>query len=409
MEELFCVVDVETTGANRKGQKITEIAIIKTDGKKIIDQYSSLINPEKKIPFKISYLTGITNEMVIGAPKFYQVAKKIVELTDGCTFVAHNVFFDYQFIQREFSEIGYTFRRKLFCTVKNARHAFPGLKSYSLKNLSLYFSICLENHHRALSDTKAAYELFKLIIQTKSNLITQNSPTPKNFDDQILGDLPESGGVYYLFNQADELLYIGKSKNIKNRIKSHFRLNIRRKKDLELKNQISKVTFDLYPHDLISQIVESMEIIKQRPPFNIALRRSRYRYEVILKKDESGFFGLVNQTSRREGIPSKSRRHGERIMAIILEKAFGRDANIELLKRTVGVELFNAQVDKVYQQSFYPKQNFMHKIIELDTEIFFSIEDGRLVKITYGDKIINIIENPDIKKMFLSHLRRSKI
>ena len=88
----YCVVDVETTGANRKGQKITEIAIVKTDGQKIIDQFSTLINPERNIPLRITYLTGITNEMVAEAPKFYEVAKKIVEFTEGSVFVAHNVF-----------------------------------------------------------------------------------------------------------------------------------------------------------------------------------------------------------------------------------------------------------------------------------------------------------------------------
>ena len=142
----YCIVDVETTGANRQGQKITEIAIIKTDGEKVIEEFSTLINPERRIPIRITYLTGITNEMVQDAPKFYEVAKRIIEMTEDCVFVAHNVFFDYQFIQREFNELGFQFRKKLFCTVKNARLAFPGLKSYSLKNLSAHFKIELKNH-----------------------------------------------------------------------------------------------------------------------------------------------------------------------------------------------------------------------------------------------------------------------
>ena len=110
----YCVVDVETTGANRKGQKITEIAIVKTDGQKIIDQFSTLINPERNIPLRITYLTGITNEMVAEAPKFYEVAKKIVEFTEGSVFVAHNVFFDYQFLQREFSDLGFILGDRFF-------------------------------------------------------------------------------------------------------------------------------------------------------------------------------------------------------------------------------------------------------------------------------------------------------
>ena len=102
--------------------------------------------------YNLAKLTGITNEMVETAPKFYEVAKKIIELTDdsmesgGKSIVAHNVFFDYQFLQREFSELGYSFRRKLFCTVKNARRAFPGLASYSLKNLTTHFNIDLKKY-----------------------------------------------------------------------------------------------------------------------------------------------------------------------------------------------------------------------------------------------------------------------
>ena len=98
----YCIVDIETTGGNRTGNKITEIAIVKTDGKKVLETFESLINPEKRIPTNITYLTGITNDMVADAPKFYEIAKDIVQFTKDCIFVAHNVFFDYQFIKREF-------------------------------------------------------------------------------------------------------------------------------------------------------------------------------------------------------------------------------------------------------------------------------------------------------------------
>ena len=108
---------------------------------------------------------------------FMKSQKKIIEMTEDCVFVAHNVFFDYQFIQREFNELGFQFRKKLFCTVKNARLAFPGLKSYSLKNLSAHFKIELKNHHRAMSDTRAAFELFK---KFKKNHLPHTSNRPNS-------------------------------------------------------------------------------------------------------------------------------------------------------------------------------------------------------------------------------------
>ena len=148
----YCIVDIETTGGNRSGNKITEIAIIKTDGNVVLEKFESLLNPERRIPSNITYLTGISNEMVKDAPKFFEVAKRIVEITKDCVFVAHNVFFDYQFIKREFSDLGYSFNRKTFCTVKASRIIFPGHKSYSLGRLAPELGIENKARHRAMGD-----------------------------------------------------------------------------------------------------------------------------------------------------------------------------------------------------------------------------------------------------------------
>jgi len=129
---LYSIIDIETTGGSPRNDKITEIAIFIHDGVKIIDQFVTLINPERSIPYFITSLTGISNEMVEDAPKFYEVAKQIVELTEGKTFVAHNANFDYHFIRQEFKNLGYTFKRNVLCTVKLSRRLIPGLRSYSL-------------------------------------------------------------------------------------------------------------------------------------------------------------------------------------------------------------------------------------------------------------------------------------
>jgi DNA polymerase-3 subunit epsilon len=122
---MYSIVDIETTGGSPQYEKITEIAIYVHDGEKIIDEFVTLINPEKNIPYYITGLTGISNEMVAGSPKFYEVAKKIIELTDNKIFVAHNVNFDYNFVRSEFRSLGFNFKRELLCIVKLSRKLIP--------------------------------------------------------------------------------------------------------------------------------------------------------------------------------------------------------------------------------------------------------------------------------------------
>ena len=132
---MYSVVDIETTGNGPKGQKITEISIFNFDGNKIIDEFTSLVNPEQKIPHFITNLTGITEAMVRTAPKFYEIAKKVEEFTKDTIFVAHNVNFDYNIIRDEFKSLGFNFKRKKLCTVRLTRKIIPGLPSYSLGNI----------------------------------------------------------------------------------------------------------------------------------------------------------------------------------------------------------------------------------------------------------------------------------
>lgn len=145
---LYAVIDIETTGNGYKGQKITEISALIFDGKKIIDEFTSLVNPEQNIPSFITNLTGITNAMVRNAPKFFEIAKKVEEITKGCIFVAHNVNFDYNIIHAEFKSLGFDFKRKKLCTVRLTRKIIPGLASYSLGNICTYENIPINGRHR---------------------------------------------------------------------------------------------------------------------------------------------------------------------------------------------------------------------------------------------------------------------
>lgn len=161
---MYAIVDIETSGGNYQTAKITEIAIIIFDGEKICDSFVSLINPECYIPDFITKITGITNEMVKNSPKFYEVARKIVEITANRIFVAHNANFDYNFIKKEFKELGYDFSRKTICTVELSRKLMPNHASYSLGNICNDLNITINGRHRAEGDATATTELFRRLL-----------------------------------------------------------------------------------------------------------------------------------------------------------------------------------------------------------------------------------------------------
>lgn len=162
---MYAIIDIETSGGNHKNGKITEVAIYKHDGKKIVEEYTTLINPQTKIDWYVKKLTGITDEMVATAPKFHEVAKQILDITRGCIFIAHNVEFDYGFIREEYNNLGYKFERKQLCTVKLSRKLLPGKKSYSLGKLCKEVGIELEDRHRASGDALATVKLFELLLE----------------------------------------------------------------------------------------------------------------------------------------------------------------------------------------------------------------------------------------------------
>lgn len=161
---MYAIIDIETTGGSARMEKITEIAIYLHDGNQITGEFVSLVNPERNIPYFITKLTGITNEMVEDAPRFYDIARQIVELTEGRTFVAHNARFDYSFIREEFKSLGYNFRRNILDTVALSRKLLPGHKSYSLGNICNDLKILINGRHRASGDAHATVKLFEILM-----------------------------------------------------------------------------------------------------------------------------------------------------------------------------------------------------------------------------------------------------
>jgi DNA polymerase-3 subunit epsilon len=178
----YAIVDIETSGGSWQRDRITEIAIYIHNGNGITNEFKSLVNPEAPIPYYITRLTGITNEMVAKAPKFYEIAREVVLLTEGCVFVAHNAPFDYRFVQAEFKRLGYDYHRDVLCTVRLSRRVFPGYRSYSLGNICDGLGIEIESRHRAAGDALATAKLFeKILSETKGDFRAYINPTKSKF------------------------------------------------------------------------------------------------------------------------------------------------------------------------------------------------------------------------------------
>jgi len=293
---MYAIVDLETTGGNPGRDKITDIAILIHDGKMVIREYSTLVNPECRIPYHITALTGITNEMVANAPKFYEIARELVELTSNTVFVAHNVSFDYGFIRSEFLRLGYDFKREKLCTVRLSRKIIPGHASYSLGRLCDDLNITINNRHRALGDAMATAQLLDLLIETECENQTnyiENTATLGYLHHPLLNTekvkkLPEEPGVYYMYNKDAELIYIGKSRNIKNRVLSHFS-NKATSKAIKMQSVVADVDCECTGSELIALLKESHEIKRHKPLFNRRQRRSLFRYELRYFTDDSGY------------------------------------------------------------------------------------------------------------------------
>jgi DNA polymerase-3 subunit epsilon len=270
---LYAIIDIETTGGKFNEEGITEIAIHKFDGVDIIDSFVSLVNPEKEIqPFVVN-LTGINNKMLRNAPKFYEVAKRIVEITKDCVLVAHNASFDYRILRTEFKRLGYDFDIPTLCTVELSKIIIPDLESYSLGKLCRNIGIPMSDRHRANGDAVATVKLLQLLLQKdKDKIIVKQTIKSGNKRDlskkllTLLEDLPLETGIFYLHRYNGDIIFIGKGKNIKKEVNKVFLRSSNRSRTL-LK-EMSTVSFDLTGSELIAQLKFNDEIENHKPRYN---------------------------------------------------------------------------------------------------------------------------------------------
>lgn len=383
---MFAIIDVETTGFSAAQEKITEIAIILHDGEKEVERFHTLINPERKIPYRITQLTGINNSMVDGAPRFFEIAKQIIQLTEGHIIVGHNVTFDYNFLRAEFKEFNYDFKRETFCTVRTSRKLLPGHNSYSLPKLTKALNIPHGQQHRALGDAEATSLLFEILLKLDNEINSkQNKKIPTALDVSKIESLPHKTGVYYFYDAAGNVIYVGKSLDIHSRVMQHLN-NHSNLKSIEMMNNIHDVKFTITGSELTALLLESNEIKTLKPIFNRAQRRSIFSYGLYFETDLQGYIHLKidkNEPLRNPLTSFTSAREGKDYLYAKVEE-YQLCQKLSDLYKSDGAcfdyqihKCFGACINKENPEDYNERVLQLFEKLQFRHESFFILDRGR--------------------------------
>ena len=297
----FCVIDVETTGLSPRSNNIIEIGIVKISNLKIVEKFHSLVNPGRNIPYYISNITGITNDEVFNAPFFEEIADKISFFISTGIITGHNISFDKSFLRKEFLSCNQTNINNLtLCTKKLASRLYPQLKKKSLNSVCRHLKLHNKNAHRALSDAEVtALAFLKMIeeIQNKFKINTigellkfQYIPDEKPLGPKInkkfaddIASLPDAPGTYYFLNSRNKIIYIGKAKSLKNRIRSYFLPGAPRKAK-RIIQQAKRVKIEITNSELTALLKEAESIKAINPRHNTFLKKYGNKYFLRINK-----------------------------------------------------------------------------------------------------------------------------
>jgi DNA polymerase-3 subunit epsilon len=275
-------VDLETTGATATSDRITEIGIVEVDADGSVREWQQLVNPGTRIPPFIEQLTGISNEMVADAPPFDAIAAETMKRLEGRLFIAHNARFDYGFLKNEFKRLGITFRASVLCTVKLSRTLFPEHRRHNLDSLIERHELRADARHRALADAQLIFQFWQKIHADRSieaieaALQAQNAhpSLPPHLDAGILDDLPEGPGVYLFYAENNLPLYIGKAKDIRQRVLSHFAGDHSSAKEMAIAQQVRRIDWIETAGEIGALLKESALVKQLQPTHNRLLRKN---------------------------------------------------------------------------------------------------------------------------------------
>ncbi len=357
---MYAVLDIETTGGKYNEEGITEIAIYRFDGDMVTDQFISLVNPEKPIQEFVVKLTGINNKMLRNAPKFFEVAKRVIEITKDCTLIAHNAEFDSRILATEFKRLGFNYEMNSICTVELSRKLIPDEESYSLGKLCKSLGIPMSNRHRASGDALATVQLFKLLLEKDKDkeIIEQtikyfDNRTVKQKINSIVENLPEKSGVLYVHDKDGKVIYIGRGRNIKTEVNKLFAKESKRV--FKIQERVQKITYNLTGNELLTRLRYNLDLDTLQPKYNFGKKRKK---------------GVDDFAHDDFIIQHKGREVGENAIVLIEENeviGYGftnlafQEADLEILKSILN-PVDNKPLAKIIVKN-YLKNNSVTKII----------------------------------------------
>ena len=397
----YAICDIETTGGNCKNGKIIEIAIIVIEDMKIIDSFSSLVNPEMPITPFVSKLTGITEEMTSNAPKFHEIADEIIQITDNAIFVGHNASFDYNYIVEEFAKLGYKFSRKKLCTLSISKKLLPGQSSYSLGKLCKSLGIDINNRHRAFGDASATAELFMFLKNTglpdEPDVLKNNLNLNPLLSLDSFKKIPEKEGVYKFFNKDNELIYAGNGSNMHHSVMDIFYDHNATNSEI-IREECAKIEFEETDSKMISLLKHLKTIKETKPILKSNFKKHLYKFGIYTNEDENGFINFyISHTAKKyPKLPLNIFQTHELALSFLLRKI----KKFNLYKHLCGIE--NAKHDNVVKENPNTYNKRAQKAIEeiLMKNLNFVIIDNEHI----NDEIpFAIIEN--YKKIGYGYLK----
>lgn len=357
---MYAILDIETTGGKFNEEGITEIAIYRFDGHSVVDQFISLVNPEKPIQEFVVKLTGINNKMLRNAPKFYEVAKRIVEITKNATIVAHNAEFDSRILKTEFNRLGFDYGINTLCTVELSRKLIPDENSYSLGKLCKSLGIPMSDRHRASGDALATVQLFKLLLEKdqEKEIIQQSI---KHFDNRnvkdklnsILETIPEKMGVFYAHDTEGKVIYMGRGSNLKSEVNKLFLKESKRSEKVQEK--VKNVTFEFTGNLLFTRLKYHLELDALQPKFNFN-RKKKNTLEDFAHPDF-----ILLQKGRELNENAIILVENSEVMGYGFTNLSFQESNLEIL-RSILTPIENKELAKSIVKN-YLKSNSVSKII----------------------------------------------
>lgn len=415
----FAIVDIETTGGYASANGITEISVLVYNGSQVTQRFETLVNPNQPIPRYIAALTGITDEMVADAPQFNDIAQQLFAVLDGRVFVAHNVNFDYSFVKHHLDAAGYELKTNKLCTVRLSKKVFPGLPSYSLGNLCRTLDIRIEKRHRAGGDAFATVRLFEKIL-ANGGMVHIEQALKKGSKEQYLpihlpkdhiDRLPYTPGVYYFHDEKGKVIYVGKAKNLKYRVRSHFSHNGAGRQKQEFMRNIHSISFCECATDLMAHILETVEIKRLWPKYNTSQKRIDFQYALYQFEDQLGYKRLALDRKRKNLTPLHTFSllwEGQQLLNKLIA-AHELSPHLCFVDKTKGINIAELAIDKpaVYNQRVdkaiesllkeLPSYVLVDKGISEGEKSCILLEKGRFYGMGYVKE--KSLSKPDIEKL----------